>query len=56
MIGLKVTPLISMTIETQIPCRTPEGRTVTFEELDLEMSPDNTMKKGEEKKKVWYAE
>lgn len=51
LIGLKVTHLISMTIETQIPCRTPAGRTVTFEELDLEMSPDNMMKKGEEKKK-----
>lgn len=46
----KVVHLISITMETQIPCSTPEKRTVTFEELDLEIPHDKVENKEEKKK------
>lgn len=49
--------LISITMETQIPCSTPEKRTVTFEELDLEIHHNKVEKKEEKKKKIiWCTE
>lgn len=47
----KAVPLISMAVETQISCSTSEQRTVTFEELDLEIPRDKVEKK--EEKIVW---
>lgn len=41
-----------MAVETQISCSTSEQRTVTFEELDLEIPHDKVEKK--EEKIVWY--
>lgn len=48
----KAVHLISMAVETQISCSTSEQRTVTFEELDLEILHDKVEKK--EEKIVWY--
>jgi len=46
-----------MTLETQIPSSTPEGRTGIFDKLDLETPHNKVEKKGEEKKKMaWRTE
>lgn len=42
-------------METQIPCSTPEKRTVTFEELDLEI-PHDKVEKRKRKKKLYGAQ